>query len=73
MLVAIQRHKPLVEGSAPQTPFERRASFCGCAFYERFYLEVPLCPSSGYRGTSSGVFNFETVFDRAFRLYCKSD
>lgn len=25
----------LVEGY-PQAPFERRISFCGCAFYERF-------------------------------------
>ena len=26
----------LVVGSAPKPPFERRISFCGCAFCERF-------------------------------------
>ena len=43
MLVAIHRHKLLVEGSAPQSPFEPRISFCGCAFFEHFerYAKAP--------------------------------
>ena len=43
MRVLIHTHiscRLLVEGSAPQAPFEHRISFCGYAFCERF-LSVP--------------------------------
>ena len=39
MRVLIHTHiscRLLVEGSAPQAPFEHRISFCGYAFCERF-------------------------------------
>ena len=39
MRVLIHTHiacRLLVEGNAPKPPFERRISFCGCAFSERF-------------------------------------
>ena len=46
MRVLIHTHiscRLLVEGSAPKPPFEHRISFCGCAFYERFFVYT-WCP-----------------------------
>ena len=40
----------LVEG-IPQAPFERRISFCGCAFCERF-LAAPLVSSAVFRNSN---------------------
>ena len=63
MRVLIHTHiscRLLVEGNAPKPLFEHRISFCGCAFYERFFSPYPVLYFVG-----KGVVKCDT--DYAFR------